>query len=127
MSVKCVMVVSPPASGGSLIAKTLMVMGFKAPGIPSDPTSDWNLVAINHLVCDRAQKPKISLEMAKHAAEPMTMYVDNKIKEGNNWIMHDSMLCMTFFVTRSLTVCTEPSEIVTSQEPAKHLPVPPGP
>lgn len=97
MSIKCVMVVSPPAGGGGLIAKTLMAMGFKAPGIPADSTSDWNLVAINHLVCDRAHKPKISLEMAKHAAEPMAVYVDDKIKEGNNWVMHDSMLCMTFF------------------------------
>lgn len=97
MSIKCVMVVSPPAGGGSLIAKTLMAFGFKAPGIPSDDTNDWNLVAINHLACDRAHKPKISLQMAKHAAEPMSVYVDDKIKEGNNWIMHDPMLCMTFF------------------------------
>jgi hypothetical protein len=97
MSIKCVVVVSHPAGGGSLIAKTLMAMGFKAPGIPSDDTNDWNLVAVNQIMCDRAHKPKISLGMVKHAVEPMAGYIDDKIKEGQNWVMHDPMLCMTFF------------------------------
>jgi hypothetical protein len=92
MSIKCAVVVSHPAGGGSLIAKTLMAMGFKTPGIPSDETNDWNLVAVNQIMCDRAHKPKISLGMAKHAMEPMTGYIDDKIKEGQNWIMHDPML-----------------------------------
>lgn len=97
MPVKCIMIVSPPAGGGTLVGKTLMAMGFKAPGTPGDPTLDWDLVCVNQIMCDRVTKPKIGLGMTKYALEHMEEYVKNKISEGKDWLMHDPMLCMTFF------------------------------
>jgi len=94
---KCVMIVNPPAGGGTLVGKTLLTMGFEAPGTPGDPTLDWNLISVNQVMCDRAQKPKIGLGMAKYAVEHMEEYVKQKVAEGKDWIMHDPMLCMTFF------------------------------
>jgi hypothetical protein len=93
---KCVMVVSPPAGGGTLVGKTLLTMGFKTPGTPGDVTFDWNLVSANQVMCDRPQDPKMGLGMAKYAAEHMDAYIKQKIEEKQNWLMHDPLLCMTF-------------------------------
>lgn len=97
MPTTCVLVVSPPAGGANLIAKTLLAMGYSAPGIPNDETNDWDLVAVNHIVCDRPLKPKIGLETAQYASEAMSVYVKDKAAENKMWVMSDSMLCMTFF------------------------------
>lgn len=83
-------------SGGSLIGKILLNLGYSAPGTNNDPSKDWNLMAVNHVMCDMPQNPKMDLSTAKYAVDHIETYVKYKVEENKPWIMHDPLLCMTF-------------------------------
>jgi hypothetical protein len=93
---KCVLIVGMPMSGGSLIGKILLQLGYSASGTDKDPSKDWNLMSVNHVMCDLPQKPKMNLSSARYAVDHIEAYIKNKIEENTPWIMHDPLLCMTF-------------------------------
>jgi hypothetical protein len=96
MSAKCVIILDVPYGGGVLIAKTFEEFGYSLNGDDTKSYNDYNLMAVNQIICDKVDEPKMALNNAKYAQEAMDLYVKSKVNQGSPWVMIDPMLCMTF-------------------------------
>jgi hypothetical protein len=96
MSAKCVIILDVPYGGGILIAKTLEEFGYSLGGDDTKSYNDYQLMAVNQIVCDKVDEPKMALKNAKYAQEPMSLYIKAKVDQGKPWVMIDPMLCVTF-------------------------------